>query len=218
MWIAMAAIMIFVLVATRKLETVPRGGQKAAEVIVDFVNNLCKNQIGHHWRPFAPYIGTVLLFLVFTNLSAIFNVIPDGPTLAAIFRSPGLARFHFALHPATKDFNVTLGLAVVSIAVVFFAELRYRGVRGWLRSFYKPTPVSAFIKVLDYVVRPMSLCLRLFGNILGGFIVMTLLYAAMPVFVPAVIGIYFDLFDGGLQAYVFCFLTTLYIAEAVEEE
>ena len=218
MWIAMAAIMIFVLVITRRLETVPRGGQKAAEAIVDLVNNLCKNQIGHHWKPFAPYIGTVLLFLAFTNISAIFNVIPDGHTLAAIFHNPGLEHFHFAIHPATKDFNVTLCLALASIIVVIGAEFRYRGVRGWLRTFYKPTPISAFIKVLDYVVRPMSLCLRLFGNIMGATIVMALLYQSAPIFAPAVIGIYFDLFDGGLQAYVFCFLTTLYLAEAVEEE
>ncbi|MDR2888217.1 MAG: F0F1 ATP synthase subunit A, partial [Lachnospiraceae bacterium] len=76
--------------------------------------------------------------------------------------------------------------------------------------------IFGFVKVLDLVVRPMSLCLRLFGNILGGYIVMTLIYQAFPAIVPAVVGVYFDLFDGGLQAYVFIFLTMLYISEAVE--
>lgn len=218
MWIVMAVLIAAALVLTRKLTKVPAGGQKIAEATVEFVNNLCKTQIGHHWKPFAPYLGTVLLFLVGSNLNAIFNIIPTGETLAAIFNNPALAEFTFGLHPPTKNFNVTLCLALMSLAVVIWAEFRYRGVKGWVRSFYKPTPISAFIKVLDYVVRPMSLCLRLFGNILGGFIVMSLIYMAAPFFAPAVIGIYFDLFDGVLQAYVFVFLTMLYLAEAVEVE
>lgn len=218
MWVVMAAIMVITLVLTRKLKTVPDGKQSVAELGVEFVNNMAKNQIGHHWKPFAPYLGTVLLLLVGCNLLAIFNVIPTGETLARIFHNPALANFKFALHPPTKNFNTTLCLALVSIVVVICAEFRYRGFKGWVRSFYKPTPISAFIKLLDYCVRPMSLCLRLFGNILGGYIVMTLLYFSIPLFVPAAIGIYFDLFDGALQAYVFVFLTMLYIAEAVEEE
>ncbi len=66
------------------------------------------------------------------------------------------------------------------------------------------------------MVRPMSLCLRLFGNILGGYISMTLLYGALPLVMPAIVGLYFDLFDGGLKAYIFVFLMSLYLTEAVE--
>lgn len=218
MWIIMAVIMVATLLLTRKLTRIPSGGQKIAETLVDFVGNMAKTQIGHHYKPFVPYLGTVLIFLAASNLIAIFNIIPDGHDLAIFFNNPALENFEFGLHPPTKDFNVTLCLALFSIIIVVGSEFKYRGFKGWVRSFYTPTPISAFIKLLDYVVRPMSLCLRLFGNILGGFIVMTLLYMAMPVFAPAVIGIYFDIFDGCLQAYVFVFLTMLYIAEAVEEE
>lgn len=218
MWVVVAAIMVLVLVLTRKLKTVPDGKQNVAEVAVEFITNMTKGQIEHHWKPFVPYLGTVLFFLTGCNLLALFNVIPSGETLARILHIPALSGFHFSLHPPTKNFNVTVCLALISIAVVIYAEFRYRGLKGWVRSFYKPTPISAFIKVLDYCVRPMSLCLRLFGNILGATIVMALIYSAMPLFVPAAVGIYFDLFDGALQAYVFVFLTMLYIAEAVEEE
>jgi F-type H+-transporting ATPase subunit a len=74
--------------------------------------------------------------------------------------------------------------------------------------------------ILDLVTRPLSLCMRLFGNVLGAFVIMKLLELAMPapVIVPAVFSIYFDLFDGILQAYVFVFLTSLYIKEEIEEE
>ncbi|MDR1096242.1 MAG: F0F1 ATP synthase subunit A, partial [Spirochaetaceae bacterium] len=85
-------------------------------------------------------------------------------------------------------------------------------------SFYRPLPINGFVKVLDYFARPVSLCLRLFGNILGGFIVMNLLYYAFPIVAPALVGVYFDLFDGALQAYVFVFLTMIFLQEASETE
>ena len=217
-WVVVLAITVVLYLLTRKLSTLPSGKQGLAEMLLDFVSNLLKGQIGRNWKPFAPYLTTILLFLVFSNALAIFNIIPSGETLSAIFNNPALESFKFSMHPPTRNFNVTLCLAVATILVVIFAEFRYKGARGWFRSFYKPTPISGFIKLLDYVVRPMSLCLRLFGNILGGVIVMALIYGLLPVFLPAVVGIYFDLFDAVLQAYVFVFLTTIYISEAVEAE
>ena len=205
MWVAMALIMAAVFALTRKMKTVPGKKQAAAELIVSFTRDFADTQIGApHGRAYAPYLGTVLLFLVVSNMIAIFNVIPHAAGIS--------------LHAPAKDFNLPLMLALVSIVLTVVAEFRHKGVKGWLRTFYKPTPISAFVKVLDYVVRPMSLCLRLFGNILGATIVMALLYGAMPIIVPAVFGIYFDLFDAALQAYVFVFLTSLYLSEACETE
>ncbi len=218
MWIVMAAIIIVALILSRKLKPIPQGGQKLAELYVEFITNLTKTNIGpHHYKPYTSYIGTVFIFLIFSNVVAIFNIIPSGRTLAALFGNPALEHFEFGLHPPTKNFNVTLCLAIISIIVVIISEFKYRGIKGWLKSWYTPSVISAFIKVLDYIVRPMSLCLRLFGNILGAFIVMMLIYSSMPPLAPAVVGLYFDIFDGCLQAYVFIFLTMLYIAEAVEE-
>jgi F-type H+-transporting ATPase subunit a len=72
--------------------------------------------------------------------------------------------------------------------------------------------------LLEYIIRPLSLCLRLFGNILGGFVIMLLVEQALPVplVIPAILSLYFDFFDGLIQAVVFTFLTTLFVAEAVE--
>ncbi|MDR1065812.1 MAG: F0F1 ATP synthase subunit A [Clostridiales bacterium] len=216
-WIVMAIIMISVYFMTRRLKTVPDGKQNLAESLVEFIKNFTNGQIGEkHGKAFAAYLCTALLFLAVSNAISIINILPSGETLSAIFHNPALVNFKIGILPPTKNFNVTLCLAVFSMVIVIGAEFRYKGIKGWLKSFYKPTPVSAFIKILDYVVRPMSLCMRLFGNVLGALIVMELLYHAVPLFAPAVFGVYFDIFDGLLQAYVFVFLTALYIAEAVE--
>ncbi len=202
MWIIMAVLMFFAVFLTRKLTAVPNKKQNVAEIVVEMINNICKDAIGdHHWKPFAPFLGTVMLFLIFANTVSIFNVIPGEG---------------FKLRPPTRNINVTACLALMSIIVVIYAGIRYKKLSGWLKSFVEPIPMMLPFKVLDYGIKPLSLALRLFGNILGAFIVMELIYAAMPPVIPAALSIYFDLFDGILQAYVFMFLTSLYIAEVLE--
>jgi F-type H+-transporting ATPase subunit a len=118
--------------------------------------------------------------------------------------------------PPTMDLNTTIGLALIAIIMVEVAGIRARRFGGWLKSFAQPVAVITPMNVLEVGIRPLSLCMRLFGNILGATIIMELLKLAVPVFVPALLSIYFDFFDGFLQAYVFIFLTSLYIKEATE--
>lgn len=217
-WVIMAVVMLLAFLGTRKLETVPKGPQIVVEWLVGFVNNLCREQIGHHWRTFAPYLGTVLIYLACANVIGLFNILPSGSALAALFGNAHWEHYAISLHPPTRNFNVTVCLALISVFLTFWAEFRFKGGKGVLRSFYKPTPVSGFIKVLDMFVRPLSLCLRLFGNIVGATIVMTLVYSALPLIFPAAVAMYFEVFDGLLQAYVFVFLTMIYLAEATETE
>jgi F-type H+-transporting ATPase subunit a len=201
MWIIMAVLIIAALILTRKMVTVPKGKQNVVEIIVEFINNFTKDIIGHHWKHFAPYIGTILMFLVLSNIISIFNV---------------FGIFHVHMRPPTKSVFVTVPMALMTIMLVLGSSIRFKKVSGWLKSFIEPMPIAIFTKVLDYFTRPLSLSLRLFGNIIGAFIVMELIYSVVPLFVPAALSIYFDLFDGILQAYVFVFLTTLYVAEAIE--
>ena len=85
-----------------------------------------------------------------------------------------------------------------------------------MKRFAKPMPILTPINILEIFIRPLSLCMRLFGNVLGAFVIMELVTLVVPVGVPAILSLYFDVFDGLIQAYVFVFLTSLYIAEAVE--
>ncbi|MHB8064669.1 MAG: F0F1 ATP synthase subunit A, partial [Ruminiclostridium sp.] len=202
MWVIMAVMIIFAIILTRKLTSVPNKRQNVAETIVEFINNMVKDAIGaHHWKAFAPYLGTIMLFLIFANTISIFDIIPGEG---------------FKLRPPTRNINVTVCMALMTICVVIFAGIRYKKLSGWLKSFLEPTPVMLPFKILEYFIKPTSLALRLFGNILGAFIVMELIYMALPVIAPAALSIYFDLFDGILQAYVFMLLSCLYIAEAIE--
>ena len=217
MWIVTALIILLSFLFTRKLNKVPKGPQILLETLVNFVNNLTYEKMHHHGKYFSPYICTVLLFLGLMNPIAIFNIIPSGEFLAAITGNHNLEHFELLLEAPTRNFNVTLCLALITIFLVIFAEFKFKGFMGWLRGFYKPNPIYGFVKILDYIVRPMSLCLRLFGTILGGFVAMSLIYSAMPIALPAAVSVYFDLFDGLLHAYVFIFLSVMYLAEAVEE-
>ena len=96
------------------------------------------------------------------------------------------------------------------------AGIRAKGAKGWLKSFSQPVAIVTPINILELVIRPLSLCMRLFGNVLGAFIIMELIKMVVPVGVPAIFSLYFDIFDGLIQAYVFVFLTSLYIQDAVE--
>jgi F-type H+-transporting ATPase subunit a len=219
MWLIMAVIILLAYIFTRNLKTVPTGKQNVVELIVETINNLIKGNIGHHWRPFAPYFGTILLFLVFANTVSLFSLLPTGEEL---YKITGIEFFEklpeFAILPPTKDYNVTLAMALMTVFLILVSGIRFKGFKGWLKSFLYPTPIMLPFHILDYGTRTLSLSLRLFGNILAGFIILELLYAA-PIPVKALIPVgsaFFDIFDALLQAYIFVFLSSIYISEAVE--
>ena len=89
-------------------------------------------------------------------------------------------------------------------------------LKGFLKSFAEPAPIMLPINILEVVIRPTSLCMRLFGNVLGSYVVMKLLEFICPAVLPIPFSLYFDFFDGFIQAYVFVFLTSLFIKEAIE--
>ena len=112
--------------------------------------------------------------------------------------------------------GVTAAMAVMSIVLVEVAGIRQKGTKGWLKGFLEPIWIVAPINLLEVFTRPLSLCMRLFGNVLGAFVIMELLKLLVPVALPVPFSFYFDIFDGLIQAYVFVFLTSMYIKEAIE--
>jgi F-type H+-transporting ATPase subunit a len=185
---------------TRKLKADNPGKvQIVVEWLVQIVSNLCTTSAGHHGKAFIPYIGTLLVYLGLANIVSLFNFIPG-----------------VHLFPPTKDINVTAALALVSIIVVLYAGFRYKGVKGWAKSLIDPMPIVAPFKLMEYATKPLSLCLRLFGNIIAGFIIMELVYSLRIPVISALPSAYFEIFDGLLQAFIFTYLTIVYIGEAVE--
>lgn len=193
-WVIMAVLMVLIFIFARDLKVHNISKRQAMlETFVDFVQNLTGGFVGEHGKAFVPYLSTVIIYIAVANAFGIFG-----------------------FKPPTKDLNVTAALGIMSILLIEGAGLRYKGPKGFLKSFAEPAPVMIPIKVMELVTRPLSLCMRLFGNILGAFAVMKLAEVAMPVVFPAFCSIYFDFFDGAIQAYVFVFLTGMFIREAIE--
>lgn len=193
-WIVMAVWMVLALVLTRNLSVRrPGKAQLALETAVRFLNGFVKDNLGKHWRPFAPYLGTVALYIGLSNIIGIFG-----------------------LTPPTKDISVTAALAVMSMLLIYGAQFRYNGLLGGMKKFAEPMPLLVPINLMEVIIRPLSLCMRLFGNVLGAFIIMELIKLAIPAILPMALSMYFDVFDGIIQTIVFVFLTALFTAETIE--
>ena len=193
-WIIMLAVLLICVLLVRNLKVEnPGRKQIVLETAVQGLYNFFKGTIGEHGTAYIPYLMSVVLYIGIANLI-------------------GLIGFK----PPTKDMNVTVALAVMSIVLIEVAGVRQKGTKGWLKSFAEPMPIVLPINVLEVFIKPLSLCMRLFGNGLGSFVIMELLKIVVPAFLPAVFSCYFDIFDGLIQAYVFVFLTSLFIKEATE--
>lgn len=194
-WVIMAIIMILTLVLTRNMRVENPGKlQVGVEYVVESLQNIVRGIVGHEGERYVPYLATVLVFLGISNVFAVTG-----------------------MKPPTKDLNVSAAVALMSIVLVQIASIRQNRVKGWLKGFTKPIAVVTPINIMELAIRPLSLCMRLFGNVLGAFVVMKLLEHLVPIILPAVFSLYFDFFDGLIQAYVFVFLTGLFIKEAVED-
>lgn len=204
-WIVMAILVLSAFLLTRRMRDVPGKAQSLVEGFVAFANKFAEDNIGHEGRRFVPFIGTVFLFLCAANL------LPMLTPIGGFGYEPP-----FVIKPLARDINVTSALAVLTMAVVVFSALRRKGLKGFLGGFAKPMAFMVPFNALEYAVKPLSLSLRLFGNVLGAFIIMQLVEIVMPVGLPPILGLYFDLFDGLIQAVVFGFLSAVYVAEAIE--
>ena len=201
----MAVLIAAAFVLTRRMREIPRKPQLLLEAFIGFINNFVTETAGHHGKDFAAFLGTIFIFLISANLAPMLTPI-GGFGFEPLF----------VIKPLTRDINVTAAFAVTVIVTVFLSSFRYKGVKGWLKGLVRPTPVMLPFNLMEYAIKPLSLCLRLFGNILGAYIIMQLIEAVAPGFFPPIAGLYFDLFDGLIQAVVFSFLSTIYIAEAIE--
>ena len=193
-WIIMAVLVVLAILLTRNLKVEnPGKGQLMLEMAVSSLHNMVSDMVGEKGTRYVPYLMTVLIYIGIANIIGLFG-----------------------LKPPTKDLTVTIALAVMSIVLIEFAGIYAKGTKGWIKSFAEPVAIMTPFNILEIVIRPLSLCMRLFGNVLGAFVIMELIKQVMPVALPVPFSLYFDIFDGLIQAYVFVFLTSLFIKEAVE--
>ena len=178
-----------ILVRNLRVED-PGKAQLFLESSIGFLRDFFLDLVGEEGKNYIPYLISTAVFIGAANLIGIVGFVPP-----------------------TKDLNMTAALAVISIAVIEYAGFHKKGARGFLKSFAEPVAVILPINILEIFIRPISLCMRLFGNVLGSFVVMELIKLVVPVIIPIPFSFYFDIFDGVIQAYVFVFLTALFIKE-----
>ena len=192
-WLIMAVLApVFILVG-RSLKKRPSRAQVVTELAVGGLNRFFQENLGRRWRSFAPWLSTVGIYLCCANLAGIVG-----------------------LDPPTRDLSVTAALGLMSMLLIYGAQFRFHGFVGGLKKFAEPTAVLTPINLMEVAIRPLSLCMRLFGNILASYVIMEMIKALLPAVLPAFFSLYFDLFDGLIQALVFVFLTTLFVGESVE--
>lgn len=198
-WIIMAVFTVLAIILTRnlKVEGELTKRQLILETCMEKLITFFDGVLAGKGRKYAPWLMSTAIFIGASNMIGIFG-----------------------FKPPTKSMQSTAAMAITSIVLVEFAGIKERGLKGHLKSFAEPVAVVAPINVLEIIIKPLSLCMRLFGNVLGAFIIMELIksVAFLKIGVPVAFSLYFDLFDGFLQAYIFVFLTAMYIQEAVEVE
>lgn len=195
-WIIIAVLAVISVIMTRRLSIVPTTKrQLLLEIGIGWLNDFFTDILGEKGKRYIPFLSTIIIYIGAANISGVFGL-----------QSP------------TRDLGVTAGLGIVAIVLIEYSTLHARGFKGLVKSFAEPMPVMIPINILELGIRPLSLCMRLFGNVLGSFVVMTLLELLCPVLLPLPFSLYFDFFDGFIQAYVFVFLTSLFMAEGLEAE
>lgn len=197
------------------LQKRPTRRQVVVEKGVTMLDNLVRETMGEHNAHFTPYIGALFLSSVGGTLISLFG---------GVFRS------------ATADLSTTLTWALVTTGMVWYYNIKNNGFLGWLKGFTEPVVVMTPMNIISEIAQPISMSFRHFGNIAGGGVLTSLIYAALaaasslvlgwipnevissiPIFqvgIPAFLSIYFDLFSGCIQALVFSMLTMVYVGSA----
>ncbi len=200
-WIVMAALILFAVLvrifAIPRFQEKPRGLQLVLETAVEAISNLTKDKFGHENDGLASYFFA----------------------LAALFIGSAIVEL-FGIRPPTTDLTMTFSYALITFVLINYFGIRKKGVKGRLQTLTKPNAVIAPFKLLSDIAVPISLACRLFGNMLGGMIVVELIYYSLGAFsigIPAVLGLYFNAFHPLIQFFIFINLSLTFIGEAVEE-
>lgn len=198
----MLILIVFAVAAKRcmaKASEVPGGFQNVVELIVEKLDGMVDVSMEKSAPKYYNYIGTVFIFILVSNISGLFG-----------------------LRPPTADYGVTLPLALITFTLIRINKWKYQKPLTIWEDYCSPLPkwlpIWVPINVISNLAVPVSLSLRLFANVLSGTAMMALVYGLLGWFAtlwPAALHVYFDLFSGAIQTYVFCMLTMTYVANEI---
>ena len=219
-WIVMALITGLCIWLTHdlKVEKISKR-QAVAEMLVEMANKFVIGNAGEKFRKLIPFVAALFATSVVSNLISLIGL-----------RSP------------TADLSTEAAWAIVVFIMITAQKIKTSGFGGYLKGFTTPIAVMTPFNVLSELATPISLACRHFGNILSGVVINALIYGSLAlasskllgllpgvlggvlsqipilsVGLPAITSVYFDWFSGVMQAFIFCMLTVMYIANAAEE-
>lgn len=171
----------------------PNAVQNVVEMIVEILDGVVESNMGKHAPAYRNYVITLMAFIFLSNISGLFG-----------------------LRPPTADFGTTFALGIISFVLIEYAWIKSKGIR-FFKDLLEPIFVFLPVNIISEFATPVSMSLRLFGNVLAGTIMMGLWYGLMPWFakigIPAFLHSYFDLFSGAIQTYVFGMLTMTFVTD-----
>ena len=208
-WIIMLGLIIAAFILTRDLKPVPT--TIMLEYAVSTLRDLVRSNMGENVEKkmpnMLPYIGSLFLFFVCSNLIGLLG-----------FKSP------------TTDVDTTLAWALITVFLIYYQGMKAKGLKYW-KGLLEPVPLLLPLNIVSEFATPISLTFRPFGNILGGTVIMGLLYQLLAyistlipnvsipflqLVIPVPLHLYFDLFSGCLQAFIFVMLTMVFVSNAAE--
>lgn len=199
-WAIIIVLWITGYLLTRNLKRVPNKKQVALESLYSYVEGLVKENIGESYIGFIPYVGTLVIYLLALNLIGVIGI-----------------------EPPTANLSVTIGLAISSFLVINITAMKKNGPLGYVKGFGQPYLLMLPLNIMERVMLPVSLALRLFGNMLAATLLINILYSALgsiswvaQLGIPIIAHGYFDLFDGTIQMLVFTMLTIINIKVTAE--
>lgn len=204
MWIAMFALIIFAIIATKNLSIIPNKIQAVAESLMRFFWGLTDSMIGKEGRKHVPLVASLFLFIVVANLMG------QLPWKIYHLKAGEMAS-------PTNDINMTAAMAVIVLIYYVAAGIAKKKFKFFLHGFSFVDIILFFVEILEMVTRPLTLALRLFGNILAGEILIAALIGICAWGLPLPI-MFFELLVACVQALVFMMLTMVYISTAIKEE
>lgn len=216
-WIICSVIIVVAVLINRILkhpQMIPSGVQNITEFYVEFFGSFTKSTMGKHGSKFTWFYGSMFIYILLFNISGLFigpNIVPGTLESKAL-------PFTF-MRPPTADIAVTLSLALITFFMVQGYGLKGKGLLGYLKNLTEPMFLLTPLNIIGELANPISLSFRMFGNILGGTIIMGLFYNLpwpLLVGIPVALHAYFDIFAGILQAFIFIMLSMTFVSGAME--
>ena len=199
-WLIILFIASIAIWSARNLKLRPSKRQVVVEYIYTMLKNIVTANMGEEFWKLIPFIGSLAVFLLFMNLIGLLG-----------------------LPVPTKNFSVTVALALITFYMVQYYTIRKYGLKKYFRGYTFPLAIITPINILERIMLPVSLALRLFGNILAATFLVELCYEALgnigfiaKLGIPIPLHAYFDIFDGGIQTVIFIMLTMLNIKMIAE--